>query len=194
VCRIGLTTSKSFPGKSKAGLNARKAGHMAEILDDLPCKECDYSYPPVSSEWCAPSWVNNYIWWPHPYVPVSIYTLVEQIYSAALQHDAYWLAAMGIRGVLDLTMIEKIGDTRTFEEKVVAFQKAGYLSVRQTLNLNILIEAGHAAVHRQWAPSPCEIATLLDITNSIIETAYLHEKRVRDLERNVPEDPRRKLT
>jgi hypothetical protein len=68
------------------------------------------------------------------------------------------------------------------------------LSVRQTLNLNILIEAGHAAVHRQWAPSPCEIATLLDITNSIIETAYLHEKRVRDLERNVPEDPRRKLT
>jgi hypothetical protein len=194
VCRIGLTTSKSFPGKSKTGLNARKAGHMAEILDVLPCKECDYSHPPVSSEWCAPSWVNNYIWWPHPYVPVSIYTLVEQIYSAALQHDAYWLAAMGIRGVLDLTMIEKIGDTRTFEEKVVAFQKAGYLSVRQALNLNILIEAGHAAVHRQWAPSPCEIATLLDITNSIIETAYLHEKRVRDLERNVPEDPRRKLT
>ena len=167
---------------------------MTEILDVLPCKKCGYSHPPVSSEWCTPSWVNNYIWWRHPYVPVSIYTLVEQIYSAALQHDAYWLAAMGIRGVLDLTMIEKIGDRRTFEEKVDAFQKAGYLSVRQALNLNILIEAGHAAVHRQWAPTACEIATLLDITNSIIETAYLHEKRVRDLERNVPEDPRRKRT
>src|SRR5580704_2997828 len=46
----------------------------------------------------------------------------------------------------------------------------------------------------QWAPSPCEIATLLDITNSIIETAYLHEKRGRDLESNVPEDPRQKRT
>ena len=132
--------------------------------------------------------------WDAPYVPTSIYILMEQIYSAALQKDEYWLATMGIRGVLDLTMIEKIGDRRTFEEKVDAFQKAGYLSVRQALNLNILIEAGHAAVHRQWAPSPCEIATLLDITNSIIETAYLHEKRARDLESNVPEDPRQKRT
>jgi hypothetical protein len=119
---------------------------------------------------------------------------MEQVYSAALQKDAYWLAAMGIRGVLDLTMTEKIGDRRTFEEKVDAFQKAGYLSVCQALNLKILIEAGHAAVHRQWTPSPCDIATLLDITNSIIETAYLHEKRARNLESNVPEDPRRKRT
>ena len=119
---------------------------------------------------------------------------MDQIYYTALQKDAYWLAAMGIRGVLDLTMIEKIGDGRTFKEKVDAFQKAGYLSVRQALTLNILIEAGHAAVHRQWAPSACEIAALLDITNSIIETAYLHEKRARDLETKVPDDPRRKRT
>jgi len=173
-------------------------GWRREIFYGLPplfsCKKCGHSRPEKSSEWCAPSWVNDYIWWDAPYVPTSIYILMEQIYSAALQKDAYWLAAMGIRGVLDLTMIEKIGDRRTFEEKVDAFQKAGYLSVRQALNLNILIEAGHAAVHRQWAPSPCEIATLLDITNSIIETAYLHEKRARDLESNVPEDPRQKRT
>jgi hypothetical protein len=134
------------------------------------------------------------MWWEGPRVPASIYMLMDQIYSAALKEGAYWLAAIGIRGVLDLTMIEKIGDRRTFKEKVDAFQEAGYLSVRQALNLNILIEAGHAAVHRQWAPSSCEIATLLDITNSIIETAYLHEKRARDLESNVPEDPRQKRT
>jgi hypothetical protein len=137
------------------------------------------------------------MWWEGPRIPVSIYILMDQIYSAALKEGAYWLAAMGIRGVLELTMIEKIveiGDRRTFEEKVDAFQKAGYLSMRQAISLNILIEAGHAAVHRQWAPNPCEIATLLDITNSIIETAYLHEKRARDLESNLPEDPRQKRT
>jgi hypothetical protein len=137
------------------------------------------------------------MWWEGPRVPVSIYILMDQIYSAALKEGAYWLAAMGIRGVLDLTMIEKIGeigDRRSFKEKVDAFQEAGYLSIRQALNLNILIEAGHAAVHRQWAPSPCEIATLLDITNSIIETTYLHEMRARDLESNVPEDPLQKRT
>jgi hypothetical protein len=125
------------------------------------------------------------MWWPDTYIPVSIYTLTEQIYSA-LQHDAYWLAAMGIRGTLDLVMIEKIGDIGRFDEKVDAFQKAGYLSGRQRHVLDILIEAGSAAVHRKWVPSPCEIAALLDITNSIIETAYLHDKRASDLDRNVP--------
>jgi len=110
---------------------------------------------------------------------------MEQIYTA-LQHGSYWLAAMGIRGALDLMMIEKIGDCHRFQEKVDAFQKAGYLSMRQALNLNTLIEAGHAAVHRQWAPTPCDIATLLDITNSTIEITYLHEDRVRDLEKNMP--------
>ena len=162
---------------------------MEKNIGLLPCRKCGHSHPPESGEWCAPSWVNEYIWWPDTYVPVSIYTLMEQIYSV-LQHDAYWLAAMGIRGTLDLMMIEKIGDVGRFEEKVDAFQKAGYLSERQAHILDIIIDAGSAAVHRKWAPSPCEIATLLDITNSIIETAYLHEKRARDLERNVPKRPR----
>jgi hypothetical protein len=110
---------------------------------------------------------------------------MRQIYSA-LQDDAYWLAAMGIRGALDLMMIEKIDDIGSFQEKVDAFQKAGYLSERQAHVLDILINAGNAAVHRKWEPSPCDIATLLDITNSIVETAYLHEKRALDIEKNVP--------
>ena len=164
----------------------------------VPCRKCGHSHPEEKSdEWCAPSWLSDYMWWEGPRVPASIYMLMDQIYSAALKEGAYWLAVMGIRGVLDLTMIEKIGeigDRRSFKEKVDAFQEAGYLSIRQALNLNILIEAGHAAVHRQWAPSPCEIATLLDITNSIIETTYLHEMRARDLESNVPEDPLQKRT
>jgi hypothetical protein len=87
-------------------------------------------------------------------------------------------------------MIEKIGDKPSFPEKVDAFQKAGYLSMCQALNLEMAIEAGHAAVHRQWAPTQCEIATLLDITNSIIETAYVHEERVRALEKNMPKRSR----
>ena len=147
------------------------------------------SHPLEPNKWRVPSWIDDYIWWRTDDVPASIYTLMLQIYSA-LQHDAYWLAAMGMRGTLDLIMIKKIGDIGRFEDKVDAFQKAGYLSERQAHILDIIIDAGSAAVHRKWAPSRCEIATLLDITNSIIETAYLHEKRARDLERNVPKRPR----
>ncbi len=39
---------------------------------------------------------------------------------------------------------------------------------------------------REWEPTDTDIVTLLDITESIIETVYLHEWAARDLEKNIP--------
>jgi len=60
---------------------------------------------------------------------------------------------MGIRATLETVMIDKVGDHHRFSANVDEFQKAGYLSVRQA------------------GPTDSDIATLLDITESIIETA-----------------------
>jgi hypothetical protein len=92
---------------------------------------------------------------------------------------------MGIRAALENVMKEKVGD-RPFKVLVDEFQKAGYLSIRQALNLGSIIEAGHAAIHRGWEPTDEDIHTLLDITESIIQTVYLHEDRARELDKRVP--------
>lgn len=117
-------------------------------------------------------------------IPESIMSLMTEIYLA-VEHRLYSLAAMGIRATLEVVMKEKIGD-RPFKVLVNEFQKAGYLSTRQALNLDVMIEAGHAAVHRGWKPDEEDISTLLNITETLIEIIYLHEDRAKNLDKRVP--------
>lgn len=97
---------------------------------------------------------------------------------------------MGIRAALEAVMIERIGDQGNFAKNLVVFLNAGYLSVRQDGNLRSILEAGHATIHRGWNPTESDISTLLDIAESIVETVYLHDHRVRDLDKKVPKRPR----
>jgi hypothetical protein len=135
-------------------------------------------YPPrEQNRRRRPVWVSNGI-------PLAVYFLINEVYSAA-EHGILRLAAMGIRATLENVMKEKVGD-RPFKALVDEFQKAGYLSTRQALSLDSIIEAGHATIHRGWVPSREDIDTLLDITESLIETVYLHEDRARALDQRVP--------
>jgi hypothetical protein len=96
---------------------------------------------------------------------------------------------MGIRAILEIVMRNKVGEQATFGAFVDEFQKAGYLSSRQALTLASILEAGHAATHRAWEPTDKDIAILLEITEAVIATTYLHEKSAQALEERVP--PRR---
>jgi hypothetical protein len=93
---------------------------------------------------------------------------------------------MGIRATLENVMTDRVGDHGTFGRNVDAFQRAGYLSERQRGNLDTLLEAGHAAVHRGWSPTEQDISTLLDIAESVIATAYLHDQPADALGRKIP--------
>lgn len=117
-------------------------------------------------------------------IPAPIMSLIKEIY-VAVEHRLYTLAAMGIRATLENVMKEKIGD-RPFKVLVSEFQKAGYLSIRQAEHLGVIIEAGHAAIHRGWNPDEKDISTLLNISETLIEMVYLHEDRTRDLDKRVP--------
>lgn len=120
---------------------------------------------------------------------MSICALMREVYSA-LDNGSLRLAAMGIRAALENLMIEKVGDRQSFKANIDALQKAGYLSLRQAVALDTILEAGHAAVHRQWKPKSGDIDTVLEITNTLIESVYLHEESVRNLDKRVPKRPR----
>jgi hypothetical protein len=117
-------------------------------------------------------------------IPAPIMSLMTEIYLA-VEHRLYTLAAMGIRAALENVMKEKVGD-RPFKALVNEYQKAGYLSARQAQVLEAIIEAAHAAIHRAWKPNSEDVFTLLNITETLIEIAYLHEDQARDLGNRVP--------
>jgi hypothetical protein len=143
-------------------------------------------YPPVISR-RTPFWVYDdlYELVSLEAVPRPICDLMGEVYTA-VQNASLRLAAMGIRAALERVMIDRVGDGGSFKANMDAFQGAGYLSLRQAMSLDSILEAGHAAIHRGWEPSNNDIITLLDVAESLIETVYLHEHPARDLDKKLP--------
>jgi hypothetical protein len=176
--------------------------NWCDLYEMLKCRGCDsvtmrhtfgyehtdvVYYPPAIPR-RAPEWTNDILsrlFAANRSIPASVGALMREIYTA-VQNDSRRLAAMGIRAALEQVMVDKVGNQGSFKANVDALQRAGYLSIRQAFDLNSILDAGHATIHRGWEPTNDDITTLLDITESIIESVYLHENRVRALDKNVP--------
>ncbi|MGX9431419.1 MULTISPECIES: DUF4145 domain-containing protein [Bradyrhizobium] len=82
---------------------------------------------------------------------------------------------MGIRALIEHIMIDQAGDNGAIGTNVDRFIKAGYVAPKsEALFREALLESGHAAMHRGYFPRPSDIAASLDITESLIETIYVH--------------------
>jgi hypothetical protein len=119
------------------------------------------------------------------FVPETIREIMRESYIAR-NSGCLRLCAMGIRAALEMVMIDKVGDQHNFIKNIDAFQKAGYLSERQRMFLDSILEAGHAAIHRGWEPTKTDVETLFPIAESVVENVYLHELRAERLEKAVP--------
>ena len=115
----------------------------------------------------------------------SVAGLLIEIYIA-VQNNLPSLAIMGIRSLLEQIMIGKVGDKGTFFNNLNAFSSEGFISVRQKENLTTILEAGHAVTHRNYRPQEGDVLTVLDITEHIIESLYLHPPKVSVLKNRVP--------
>lgn len=153
-------------------------------------------YPPVISRrmpnWAAPTRAEHGVVPVDkslviPEVPTALCKLMREVYTA-VQNDSRNLAAMGIRAAIEFVLIDKIGDNMSFKANLDAFQNAGYLSSRQRGHLDVVLDAGNATIHRGWTPTDSNIIVLLDITESIIEVSYLHDKLTDSLSRKIPQD------
>jgi Domain of unknown function (DUF4145) len=111
--------------------------------------------------------------------------LLKEIY-VALQNNLPNLATMGVRSLLEKVMVSKTGDQGTFSKNIAEFEKLGYISSIQRKRLETILEAGHAAMHRTFTPSMKDVITLVDLTEHIVETVYLHEGKVEELKKRVP--------
>ena len=99
---------------------------------------------------------------------------------------------MGVRSLLEMVMISKTGDQGTFGKNIAEFETLGYVSPIQRKRLEAILEVDHAAIHRTFQPSTNDVVTLMDITEHIIETVYLHEAKIVELNKNVPARPSKK--
>ena len=141
-------------------------------------------FPPETYR-TEPKWVKDLIW----SIPIDdnfVGEFIKEIYIA-LRNNSPRLAVMGIRALLEQVMIDKIGDKGSFKKNLDAFQEAGHISKNQRSTLESVIEAGHAAMHRRFKPTPWDVGMLMDVTESIIESIYINDHRSRQLSKVVPQ-------
>ena len=137
--------------------------------------------PPTFRE--SPRWLRDYLpfWGPHE----NFWDLIREIYIA-LQNDAPRLAVLGIRALLELIMIDKVGDQGSFKKNLNEFQNKGFISQKQKEIIEIVLEVGHAAMHRSYIPSKKDVVPLMDITESIFEMIYINESKSKGIGKKVP--------
>ena len=125
----------------------------------------EYFPPRVSRR--QPTWLDK--------LPADTVELMREIYGA-LHADHRRLALMGARTVIDDLLVRKVGDTGTFPEKLDDLEAKGFSSRVNRDVLEAALDAGHAAVHRGYQPSPEDLSRVMDIIENALQAEMLSEE------------------
>lgn len=163
------------------GCDAIKLRHTSWFSED---EGSSVAYFPPAVSRRHPSWFDELVSELPPQEEF-VATLLNEIY-VALHNNLLSLATMGVRALLEKVMIAQVGDLGSFAAHVRKFEDLGHVSPLQRARLDAILEAGHAAMHRMYAPSEEDVVVVLDIAESIIASIYVHDSLVRGLKQRVP--------
>jgi hypothetical protein len=167
-----------------------------EILQCLGCEEmvvrasCEHEaygtarpefYPPRISR-RTPHWKDK--------LPQGVLAVVEEVYRA-LQADSPRLATMGARTIIDLVLLDKVGDVGNFGQKLQALEAQGYVGRKNREFVSAALDAGNAAAHRGVAPDLADLNRVMDIVESLLESIYVLEEAAQRLHQVTPPRPKK---
>lgn len=111
---------------------------------------------------------------------------LNEVYKA-INTNSTRLAAMGIRALLERIMIHEVGDNGSFTANMKAFFAKGYVPLsQQDVFEKVLIEAGHAAMHRSWRPTLKQVNAILNVVEGIIKSIYIDTPSVVAVRQSIP--------
>lgn len=97
---------------------------------------------------------------------------------------------MGARALVDMLIIEKVGDIGSFKEKLMGLEKAGYISSKGRDVLYAALDLGNAAAHRGHAATATEVEAVMDIVENMLQGVYVFPETSKNLKKTTP--PRKK--
>lgn len=118
-------------------------------------------------------------------LPYKLSSLLREIYTA-LDADRRWLALMGTRTVVDMVLLEKVGDVGTFQQKLEQLEGKGFVSRRSREFLAAVLDIGSAAAHRGFVPKAEQLAHVMDIVENVLQAVFLLEGAAAELRKKTP--------
>ncbi|MGH9635813.1 MAG: DUF4145 domain-containing protein, partial [Candidatus Angelobacter sp.] len=137
--------------------------------------EVRYFPPPVSRH--SPSWRYD--------LPHDIRLLLDEIYRS-LDANNRRLPMMGARALVDMVIMEKVGDIGGFKEKLIGLEKAGFISSKGRDVLYAALNVGNAAAHRGHAATASEVAAVMDIVENMLQGLYIFPETSKNLRKTTP--------
>jgi hypothetical protein len=99
---------------------------------------------------------------------------------------------MGARTLVDMAILDKVGDVGTFEQKLKALEDQGFVSQRNREVLEAALDAGNAAAHRGHGFKAEEVNQVMDIVENLLQAIYVLESAAQKIKSVTP--PRKKKT
>ena len=87
----------------------------------------------------------------------------------AFNEELYSLTLMGYRAIIDSWLADKVGNAGNFFMKLNKARGEGHIDDSQKSNLEVLVDAGHAAAHRGWKPTKEETQAVMDCVDCILK-------------------------
>lgn len=134
-------------------------------------------YPPATYR-SPPPWLED--------LPDLILREISQEIYKSLQTESLYLATFGSRTLIDRLIVLVAGETANFKEGLDSLVKKGKLSQHERNFLEPVLQAGHAAAHRGWAPTRDQFKTILDIVEGLIHRLLVLPNLAEELEEVVP--------
>ena len=139
------------------------------------------TYYPAPAKRARPEWVSFLD------LEEGLFGLIEETYNA-LDVDARVLAAIGARTVFDRAAeLLGIDPGLTFKETLGLLRNGGHIGNAELNHLDLLTDAGGAAAHRGWRPSPAQIDAVMSIVEAFIFRTFVLEAKVKKLKGQIPE-------
>lgn len=111
---------------------------------------------------------------------------MQEIYRS-LDADNKRLPMMGARTLVDMLMVDKVGDVGTFDEKLKKLESLGFISLKNRDLLNAALDVGHAAAHRGHAPQSHEVNAVMDIVENLLHAVYILPDMAESLTKTTPQ-------
>jgi len=142
-------------------------GHM---MGDSYVQETTY-FPPLTKR-IKPDWYNS--------LAAHYQSILYEVYSA-IDNELFFLASSGTRTALDQLIVEKIGDTGGFHQKVQKLVKENIIDEDEKEMLLAVIDAGSASAHRNYRPELSAIEHMMDILETIFFKLLIEPKKKEEL-------------
>lgn len=169
--------------------------HLALVKMTHFSEDIDYDEHPVSGEPIVTANWDEAIYPPVTYRPPppwfedlpdpTLRAISHEIYKS-LQTGSHYLATFGSRTLIDRLIVLTVGDKGNFAKGLEALQGEGKISQHEREILEPVVQAGHAAAHRGWAPTKEQLAIILDTVEGLIHRLLVLPKLAEELEEAVP--------